>query len=44
MVRLFMGFLGFFMDLGGSLDMDGSLDLDGSSRILVVFRIWITLD
>jgi hypothetical protein len=30
-----MGFLGFFMDLGGSLDMDGS------SRILVVLRIWM---
>jgi hypothetical protein len=37
MLRLFMGFLGFFMDLGGSSD------LDGSSWILVVLRIWMVL-
>jgi hypothetical protein len=36
--------IGGSLDLDGSSDLDDSLDLDGSSRILVVFRIWITLD
>ena len=38
MLRLFMGFLGCFMDLGGSLDLDSSSDLDYPRLIFVVLQ------